>query len=71
MSTREVLQNQAFLSAADPDYLSSLYSRYLDNPEKVDRSWANFFDNLDDDSRALLDDVKGASWTLRPPRSRL
>tara|TARA_B100000686_G_scaffold354860_1_gene467753 strand:- start:944 stop:3871 length:2928 start_codon:yes stop_codon:yes gene_type:complete len=63
MSTRDALQNQAFLSAADPDYLSDLYSRYLDNPEKVDQSWADFFKNLDDDSRSLLDDIKGASWT--------
>lgn len=63
MSSRQALQQQAFLSAADPDYLSELYSKYLDNPTKIDESWARFFDEMDDDSRALLDDIRGASWT--------
>lgn len=63
MTTREALQKQAFLSAADPDYLAELYTKYLDNPTKLDASWATFFDELDDDTRALLDDLKGASWT--------
>jgi 2-oxoglutarate dehydrogenase E1 component len=63
MSSADTLEKLAFLSAADPDYLADLYSRYLDNPTKIDESWASFFDGLDDNSRALLDDLKGASWT--------
>ena len=69
MTTRETLQKEAFLSAADPDYLAELYTRYLDNPEKVDESWATFFDDLDDNTRMLLDDLKGASWTPSDSKS--
>lgn len=63
MSSADALEKLAFLSAADPDYIADLYARYLDNPAKVDESWSSFFDSLDDDSKALLDDLKGASWT--------
>lgn len=63
MTTHEALQKTAFLSAVDPDYITDLYTRYLDDPTTIDTSWAEFFSDLDDNTRALLEDLHGASWT--------
>ncbi len=62
------LESLSFLSAADADYIAELYSRYLQNPSSVDQSWNTFFTELDDDTRGLLAEMQGASWTPSPDR---
>ncbi|MCW5699088.1 MAG: 2-oxoglutarate dehydrogenase E1 component [Rhodospirillales bacterium] len=51
-----------FLTGANAPYIAELYCRYLDKPGSVDPSWALFFNELRDDSAALLAEASGASW---------
>ena len=52
----------SFLSGANADFIAHLYAKYLKNPQSVDDSWADFFTQLNEDSRSILDEMQGASW---------
>ncbi|MCP5372134.1 MAG: 2-oxoglutarate dehydrogenase E1 component [Hyphomicrobiales bacterium] len=52
----------SMLSGSNATYIAELYSRYLDNPNSVDASWVSFFDDLREDGRAILDELRGATW---------
>jgi 2-oxoglutarate dehydrogenase E1 component len=56
----------SFLSGPNASFIEELYARYIENPDSVDPSWRRFFAELQDDSRAVLDEVRGASWAPRP-----
>src|ERR1700730_7095097 len=47
---------------ANAAFLSEQYARWAVNPASVDPSFADLFDAMDDDARAVLADVAGASW---------
>ena len=57
--------DSSFLSGANATFVAELYARYLDNPASVEPGWAEFFADLHDDGRALLDEMRGASWAPR------
>ncbi|MCW9033242.1 MAG: 2-oxoglutarate dehydrogenase E1 component [Alphaproteobacteria bacterium] len=52
----------SLLSGSNAGYIAELYSRYLENPNSVDPSWGSFFSELQDDGKAILDELRGASW---------
>ena len=47
-----------FLSNADFSFLSGLYIRYLRDKSSVDQSWASFFDELGDDERDVIAEMR-------------
>ncbi len=49
-------------SGANAAFLSEQYARWAVNPAAVDPSFADLFDAMDDEARAVLADVAGASW---------
>ena len=53
---------ESFLNGANAHFVAELYARYLDNPGSVDPSWTSFFEDLAEDGRAVLDELRGASW---------
>lgn len=53
----------SMLSGTNATFIAELYSRYLENPGSVDASWVSFFDGLQDDGRAILEELQGASWS--------
>ena len=55
-------EQSSFLYSANAEFIAELYGRYADNAASVDPSWRSFFDNLEDDSRAILEESRGASW---------
>ena len=57
------LDQNSFLSGANATYVSELYARYLADPSSVDASWRGFFAGMADDARAVLGELKGASWS--------
>lgn len=59
------LEQTSFLFGSNAGYVAELYARFLTEPTAVDPSWNGFFQDLDDDSRAVLNELRGASWTLR------
>lgn len=58
-----------FLSSNSAEYIAHLYNEFLSNSGKVDESWRNFFEDLNDTQRSVLDEMVGASWT--PEENRL
>src|SRR5688572_21436539 len=61
-------QNMTFLTGANAEYISHLYGEFLSNPAKVDVSWKGFFEALNDNEVALLQELNGASWTPKENR---
>ncbi|AWK87606.1 2-oxoglutarate dehydrogenase E1 component [Azospirillum thermophilum] len=59
------LEQTSFLFGSNAGYVAELYARFLQDPTSVDPSWNGFFKELDDDTRSVLDELRGASWTLR------
>jgi 2-oxoglutarate dehydrogenase E1 component len=53
---------QAF-SGANAAFLGEQYARWAVNPAAVDPSFADLFGAMDEDARAVLADVAGASWS--------
>ena len=51
-----------FLSGGNALYVAELYARYLDDASSVDTRWAEWFATLDSDSKAVLGELKGATW---------
>ncbi len=53
-------------SGANAAFLGDLYARWATDPGSVDPSFADLFDTLNDESRAVLSEATGASWAPRP-----
>lgn len=58
-----------FVNGVNAEYMAHLYTAYLENPSKVDQSWQDFFKGLNDNQRALLAELSGASWTPEENRA--
>lgn len=50
------------LSGANAAYVADLYARWAADPGSVDASFIPLFEALDDEGRAAIADVAGASW---------
>jgi 2-oxoglutarate dehydrogenase E1 component len=53
-------------SGANAAFLADLYARWANDPASVDQSFADLFDAMNDEARAVLEDASGASWAPRP-----
>ncbi|MEX0814256.1 MAG: 2-oxoglutarate dehydrogenase E1 component [Dongiaceae bacterium] len=60
------LQN-SFLSGPNAAFIAELYARYAEDPGAVAPDWRRFFADLPDDARAVLRDLRGASWSPTRP----
>ena len=67
MSNQE-LERNSFLYGPNGPFIADLYGRFLDDPGSVDPSWHGFFRELDEDARAVVQSLRGDSWT---PKHRL
>ena len=52
-------------NGANLAFIADLYARWAQNPGSVDPSFAELFSALNDESRAVLEDATGASWSPR------
>ena len=57
---------QAF-SGANAAFLGEQYAKWAVNPASVDPSFADLFDAMDDEARAVLAEVAGAPWSSPDP----
>ncbi len=55
-------QIESILTGINATYIAELYTRYMADPNSVDASWVSFFSDLEDDGKAVSDDLRGASW---------
>src|SRR4051794_27439809 len=53
------------MTGANAAYLADTYARWVERPDSVDPSFAELFEALNDDARAVLTDAMGASWAPR------
>ncbi len=60
MATRLELERTSFLYGGNGGFIEDLYSRYLDNPDEIDGSWRQYFDDLGPDTRRLFLDSQQA-----------
>ena len=58
--------NDTFLNSANAPYLAELYSKFRNDPESVDTTWKDFFNNLNEDDYSVLKDFGGPEWKERP-----
>ena len=54
---------ETFLSGTNATFIAELYERYLLDPAEVDPSWVHFFHDLKDDGHAVLNELRGATWS--------
>jgi 2-oxoglutarate dehydrogenase E1 component len=55
-------EQSSFLYSANADFIAELFKRYAENPASVDPSWREFFAGLNENARAMLEELRGASW---------
>ncbi|MDC2992638.1 2-oxoglutarate dehydrogenase E1 component [Pelagibacteraceae bacterium] len=58
--------NDTFLNSANAPYVAELYSKFRNDPESVDATWKDFFNNLNEDDYSVLKDFGGPEWKERP-----
>ena len=56
-----VLDATSFLARSNSGFVAQLYARYLANPEAVDASWRQYFDELGDDAIEITAELQGPS----------
>ena len=54
--------NDTFLNSANAPYVAELYSKFRNDPESVDATWKDFFNNLNEDDYSVLKDFGGPEW---------
>ena len=66
----DLLSRLTALSGIEPEYVESLYLRWLKNPQSVEPEWQQLFAAVHDDAEAVERDVHGPSWARAdwPPR---
>ncbi|MBM3590632.1 MAG: 2-oxoglutarate dehydrogenase E1 component [Alphaproteobacteria bacterium] len=57
--------NSSQLFSANIVFINELYQKYLQNPQAVDSSWAEFFAQNHDEIKSILADYNGPSWGKR------
>ena len=53
----------SFLTGVNSDYIEEYYSLYLQNPKLLPKDWIEFFDGLKEDSKNIVENIKGPSWS--------
>lgn len=62
--SKELANSSPFFSA-NVVFISELYQKFLQNPQSVDASWAEFFKNNADEVKSILADYQGPAWAKR------
>jgi len=58
----QTYKKTSFLSGVNSDYIEENYALYLQNPKSLPNDWIEFFDGLNEDSKNILENIKGPSW---------
>ena len=58
------------VTGANAAFIAEMHARWVGDPATVDASFADLFAAMDDETRAVMMDVAGASWAPRAPARR-
>ncbi len=61
MSASNLYRDDRF-SGLNSVFVEELYQKYKENPQNVDDSWRQIFQELGDDAETVFSNVRGASW---------
>ena len=59
------LENTTPFFSANIVFINELYQKYLENPNSIDKSWADFFANNQEEVKSIIADYQGPSWGKR------
>jgi 2-oxoglutarate dehydrogenase E1 component len=62
--TQDLSKTSPFFSA-NVIFINELYQKFLQNPASIDKSWADFFTQNQDEVKSILSDYQGPSWAKR------
>ena len=60
--SNQTYKKTSFLTGINSDYIEEYYSLYLQNPKLLPKDWIEFFDGLKEDSKNIIENIKGPSW---------
>ena len=64
----QTYKKTSFLSGVNSDFIQEYYALYLENPKLLTKDWIEFFNGLNEDSKNILQNVKGPSWNPKKIR---
>ena len=61
--------DNTFLSGANAPYVAELFFKFKKNRNSIDKSWADFFNSLNEEEIIVLKDFGGPEWKKRTTRT--
>ena len=58
----KIFEKTSFLSGNNTSFIGELYSKYLNNPETVPKSWRDFFNAFSTEKEIIKNEIQGPSW---------
>ena len=65
-----IFEKTSFLGNNSSEFVETLYSDYLKDPEKLPEQWRNFFEGLNDKREKVIKNVNGPSWSRKKKLKR-
>lgn len=59
------LENTTPFFSANIVFINELYQKYIENPNSIDKSWADFFASNQEEVKSIIADYQGPSWGKR------
>tara|TARA_B100001250_G_scaffold180777_1_gene155470 strand:- start:5304 stop:8186 length:2883 start_codon:yes stop_codon:yes gene_type:complete len=58
----KIFEKTSFLSGNNTSFIGELYSKYLNDPEAVPKSWKEFFNAFSAEKEIIKNEIQGPSW---------
>ena len=58
----KIFEKTSFLSGNNTSFIGELYSKYLNDPEAVPKSWKEFFNAFSTEKEIIKNEIQGPSW---------
>ena len=58
-----IYEKTSFLSKSNSAFIESMYLKYISSDPELSQDWNEFFDGLGDETKYILNEIQGPSWT--------
>ena len=58
-----IYEKTSFLSKSNSAFIESMYLKYINSDPELSQDWNEFFDGLGDETKYILNEIQGPSWT--------
>ena len=58
-------EQTSFLQGSNSPFIEELYLKFLNDPNSIPESWAEFFKGLNEDKDLIKKEISGPSWSPR------